>query len=255
MKKMFKWVAGIVVLLGLIALVFGFIFLGSIIKAGVEQVGPMVTKVPVKVGGASVSLFSGSGRLKGFELGNPEGFKATHAIKVGEVGVSVSPGSVFSGKVVVKSVRVQAPEIIFEQGLKGNNLAAILANVQSVAGTGTTTNQAPASAGPGKKLQVDEFLISGGRITVAATMLGGQGATLALPEIRLANLGQGPDGITPAELTEKALNAVLSGTLKAVAEGGGALAKEGVETLKKTGGETINKLKSGSKLGDLLKKK
>lgn len=259
MKKKLIVLGGIVALLVLIAAVFGFIFLGSIVKAGVEQVGPMVTKVPVKLGAASVSIVSGSGTLKNFELGNPEGFKSGYAIKVGSIGVAISPGSILSDKVVVRSVKVEAPEITYEQALGGNNLSKILANVQSIAGTNTAT-QPSQPAGPGKKLQVDEFVITGGRITVAATMLGGKGATLPLPEIRLSQLGQGPEGITPAELIEKALGAITSGTIKAVAEGASELAKQGFNVGKDVVGETGAKAtdaakKIGGGLGDLLKKK
>jgi hypothetical protein len=49
-------------------------------------------------------------------------------------------------------------------------------------------------------------------------MLGGQGATLPLPDIHLTNLGTGAEGITPAELSEKVLSAVLNATTKVVAE-------------------------------------
>lgn len=254
MKKTFKVILGLGILVLLIAAVFGFVFLGSIVKSGVEQVGPMVTKVPVKLGGANVSLFSGSGSLNDFVLGTPDGFKAEHAMKMGKVAVAVSPGSIFADKVVVKSVRVEGPEIIFEQGMKGNNLSKILENVQAVAGaTQGKTNSPAAGPGPGKKLQVDEFVITGGKITVAATMLGGKGATLPLPEIRLSNLGQGPDGITPAELTERALGAVVNGTLKAVAESAGDLAKQGMNAGKEAGSKALEKVGTG--IGDLLKKK
>ena len=48
--------------------------------------------------------------------------------------------------------------------------------------------------------QVDEFVISGAKLNVTASVLGGSSVTLPLPEIRLANLGQNPEGITAAEL-------------------------------------------------------
>jgi hypothetical protein len=111
-----------------------------------------------------------------------------------------------------------------------------------------------------KKLQVDEFVITGGKISVAATMLGGQGATLPLPEIRLSNLGQGPDGITAAELAEKVLSAVTAGTVKAVAEGGAALAKDTLKAATGAGTNVLNKAgsegtKALQKVGDMFKKK
>lgn len=259
MKKIVVLLLGFVFLALLIAFVFGFVFLGSVVKAGVEKVGPLVTQVPVKLDSANVSIFNGSGQLKGFELGNPQGFKTPNAIKVGTVGVAINPGSVFSDKIVVHSIRVEAPEITYETDLKGNNLSKILENVQSVAGKGPANQPGEAGKKP-KKLQVDEFVISGGKINMSATMLGGRSATLPLPEIKLANLGQGADGITPVELTEKAMNAIVSGTLKAVAEGGAAFAKEGVNAATKTGTDAVKKAgaegtKALQKVGDLFNKK
>src|SRR4051812_37595338 len=151
MKKILKWGLGLLLLFVLVAFVFGFVFLGSVVKAGVEQVGPMVTKVPVKLAGASVSVFSGKGELSGFEVGNPEGFKTPNSIKVGSVAVAVVPKSVLSDKVIVRSIRVEAPDITYETDLKGNNLSKLLANVQEMAGPSK-----PAETHSKKKaLQVD----------------------------------------------------------------------------------------------------
>jgi hypothetical protein len=71
-----------------------------------------------------------------------------------------------------------------------------------------------------------------------------------LPEIRLTRLGEGPEGITPAELSKKVMSAILDATTKAVAENAGKLGEAGkvlstgaTDQLKKTG------------IGDLFKKK
>ena len=256
MKKIIVVLVGLLFLVLLIAFVFGFVFLGSIVKASVEKVGPLVTQVPVKLDAAAVSIFSGKGDLKGLEVGNPQGFKTPNAMRVGSVGVSVEPKSVFADKVVIHYIRVEAPQITYETDLKGNNLSKLLENVQSVAGKGQPTE-------PGKKpkkLQVDEFVITGGKINMSATVLGGRSATLPLPEIKLANLGQGPEGITAVELTEKALNAIVSGALKSVAEGGAAFAKEGVKAATKTGTDAVKNAgtegtKALQKVGDLFNKK
>src|SRR3954466_3164787 len=119
MKTLLKIVVGLVVLL-ILALVAGYFFLGTIVKSGVEKVGPRVTKTDVKLKGATLSVFSGSGELKGFVVGNPEGYKSPSAIQVGSMAVSVQPGSVMSDKIVVHSIKMVAPEITFEGTLGGN---------------------------------------------------------------------------------------------------------------------------------------
>ncbi len=76
----------------------------------------------------------------------------------------------------------------------------------------------------------------------------GTGATLPLPDIHLRDLGKGPDGITPADLTKTVLGEVVSGTLKAVAKDATNLGK-GAENVGKQG---VNKITTG--LGGLFKK-
>lgn len=253
MSKRIGLLAGILIALLLLAVVAALLMLNRIVKAGVETAGPLVTKTTVTLAGANISLFSGSGNLQNFVVGNPAGFKTSEAIKVGSVAVSLVPKSVLSDKVQLRSVRVEGPEITYETDLKSSNLAKLLENIQAVAGAagGGSTN---AATGKKTALQVDEFVISGGKINVGATVLGGKTASLPLPEIRLANLGQGPEGITPAELSVKAMEAILNGTLKAVADNAVALGKDAVEGAKKAGEAALEATKDlGAGSADKLK--
>src|ERR1051325_11069016 len=217
MKKLI--IRGVVVVLVLLLAALGvsIYFLGSIVKKGVETVGPQITKTEIKLDGARLSLLSGSGKLSGLLVGNPEGFKTPSAIKVGSVSVGVGPGSVFSAKVHVTQVNVQAPEITFEGGLKGNNLSKLLDNVQAAAGGPDKASAKTEDKSSSKKLQVDDFVISGGKINLSidAGPLGGKSATVPLPEIHLTNLGSGPDGITAADLTAKVLKELLQAAIPA----------------------------------------
>src|SRR4051812_27043556 len=194
-----------------------FLFLGTIVKKGVETVGPNITKTIVKLDSATISVFNGSGQLKGFELGNPEGFKTANAVKVGSVGLALEPKSVLGKKVVIRSVRVEAPEITYEAALGGSNIGKILDNLKSTSSQEKSTGGSK-STGSQKGLQVDDFLITGGKIHVSASVLGGSTATLALPEIHLSNLGQGPEGITPAELSTKVFSELVSEVGKMVTQ-------------------------------------
>jgi hypothetical protein len=171
-------------------------------------------------------------------------------MEVGSIAMKVDPGSVMSDKIVVRSINVKAPEITFEGGTAGNNLSKILDNIQG------TEEKAPATKeehkGTTKKLQVDDFVISGGKIHVSTAMLGGKAATVPLPEIHLTNLGQGPEGITPAELTKRVLKEILDGTLKSVSGNVGELGKEAVGSVKDLSTGAVNQ--ATKKIGDLFKK-
>ncbi len=243
MKKLIKLGLVLVILL-VIAGVAAVFFLGSIVKAGVEKAGPVVTKVPVKLDGANISVLSGKGELKGFVLGNPEGYKSSEAIKVGLVSIDLDPKSVFNDKVIVRSIRIESPEINYEKsGLKGGNLDQILDNLKTGEKKPGEASPASKADGTSKKLQVDEFLITGAKVHTTLPILGT--LTLPLPEIKLTALGQGPDGITAADLGTKAMGALMDAVVKALADAG----------TKSAGGAIDNLKKGAGGLGDLFKKK
>lgn len=255
MKKLvIRILIGLVVLLVLGVLAVGF-FMDSIVKRGIETVGPMLTKVEVKLDAVSLSLLSGSGKIKGLVVGNPEGFKTPSAIQVGSASLALQPGSIFGDKVIIKSIQVQAPEITFETDLRANNLSKILDNLEATTGGGSSaTNSAQSKAN--RKLEVDDFLISGGKIHVSLTTLGGQSATVPLPEVHLTDLGKGPDGITAAELTKRVIQAVEKAAVQASSSAVSDLAK-GATGLTKDAGKTATGAaeKLGQGIGGLFKKK
>ena len=242
----------ILVILGVIAVG---LCIDGIVKRGVETVGPMLTKVEVKLDSVSLSLMSGGGKMKGLLLGNPTGYKSPSAISVGSAKLALQPRSIFADKVVINSIDLQGPEITFETDLKGNNLSKILANLQEATG-GTDKPASQANSKGSRKLQVDDFLISGAKVHVTVTALGSaKSATLPLPEIHLAGLGQGPDGITAAELTKQVLQAVEKASLQVYGTAVADLTKEATGLTKGIGTSTSGAADKVTKgLGGLLKK-
>jgi uncharacterized protein involved in outer membrane biogenesis len=247
----------VLILLGILAVS---LFLDGAVKRGIETVGPMLTKVEVKLDSVSLSLLSGSGKVKGLLVGNPEGYKTPSAIQVGTASLALQPGSVFASKVVIKSIQVQAPEITFETDLTGNNLSKILDNLQASTGESQPGGAKPAQpsqpAKAGKKLEVDDFLITGAKLHVSVTGLGGQSATVPLPEIHLVDLGKGPDGITPAELTQRVLQAIEKEALQASSSAVASLSKQAAGLTKGLGNSATGAVDQVTKgLGGLFKKK
>ena len=262
MKKIILRILIALVVVVILAVLAVGLFLDKAIKRGVETFGPKLTKVDITLDSVSLSLLSGSGAIKGLVVGNPQGFKTPSAIKVGTASLALQPGSLLSDKIVIKSINVQGPEITYETDLKHSNLKQILANVQEATG-GAAKEPAkpqepaqPKEAKPAKKLEVDDFLITGGKVHVAVTALGGQAATIPLPDIHLQSLGTGPEGITPGELTKKVLEAIEKGAAQAAAGtvtdiGKGALyLTKGVAN---TGSNAVESVTKG--IGNLFKKK
>ena len=259
MRKLFLSVVVVLVVLIVVAVIVVGFFLGTIVKTGMETVGPKITQVPITVDAVSLSLLTGSAKIKGLVVGNPEGYKTPQAISVGLAAIEVNPLSALSDKIVVRSIEVRNPEITFEGNpFSGNNLTKIRDNVSAAtaASQQPSTNQTAQAAGqPGKKLEVDDFLITGAKVHVSLTGMGGKETTLPLPDIHLSDMGKGADGITATDLTRRVLDALTAATVKAVANAASDIGKGAVNLgtdAGKNAGENVNKITKG--LGGLFKK-
>src|ERR1043166_7289057 len=241
--------------------------LGAIIKKGVETTAPQITKTDVKLNSVTLSLFSGSGKIKGFVLGNPQGFKTPSAISVGTANLALEPKSLFGDKIIIRDITVDAPEITWESDLTAVTLKKILSNIEESSGGGakaSDTNQpAPAAkteSGPGKKLEVDNFLIKNAKVhvNVNAPVIGQQTANVNIPEIHLTNMGTNAEGITAAELSKKILAAIVEKSAQEAEKVIADMTKGGKFFGKEPGGvtsETNTLQNAASKALDLFNKK
>jgi len=241
-------VTGIILLvLILVAIIVVGLNLGKIAKAAVEKVGPQITKTTVTLDAVNLSILSGSAKVKGLLIGNPEGYKSPDAISVGLADVGVNPFSILSDKIVIRHIRVDAAEITFEGNpLSGNNLSQIMQNVNDTAKAGgpksADTNTTAKAKSP-QKLEVDDFLITNTKVHVRLSG-SDQETIITLPDIHLTNLGTGADGITATDLTRRVLSNITTSTIKALANDPAALGQDV--------GKAADKLKKG--ISDLLKK-
>jgi len=224
-KIIWSIVLGLLVIVVIAVVIVGF-SLGGIVKKGVETVGPQITKTSIVLDAVDLSLLTGTASVKGLVVGNPPGYTSPESIHVGKMSVGVSPFSVLSDKIVVHSVEMVGPEITFEGNpLSKNNLGDIMDSVNQVAG---------------KKLEVDDFLITGAKVHAKLTGVLNKELTLTLPTIHFSDLGTGPEGITATELTQRVLSEITSATVKALASdvtnlgsGAGKAATENLDQIKK----------------------
>lgn len=243
---------------GLILIIAGIVlfalFLDGLIKKGIETVGPALTQTTLRLDGVSLSILRGSASLRGLTVGNPPGYKGATALEADQISLQLAPASVLSDKVIIHSLRLDNARINVEGSPTDNNLTKILANVQS-AMSASQPDQAK-EASEGKKLQVDDLVISNAKVHLTFPLLGGKGTTLPLPDIHLTQLGQGPEGITPAALVQRIL-AEVTGNVTSLATGalkslGGAV----TDTVKDLGKGTVEGVEKATKgIKDLFKKK
>lgn len=220
MKMLLKIIA-LLVLVVVILLGIGFYYLDSGIKTAVETFGPQYTQTNVSLGRAKLSPWSGEGSLHNLVVANPQGFQTANAFSLGEITIVVDTESLTSNPIVINSLRIIAPEITFEQGKSGTNLQALQKNIErAVAASGSGTDASSQGSGGETKLIIKDLLIDDGRIHYSNPLLGAKTLDLALPEIKLAGIGEKSNGATGAEVAEQLLGAINKSALAAVSNSG-----------------------------------
>jgi hypothetical protein len=244
MKKII--IRSILFLVALLVIALGAAYykLDTIVKKAVETVGPQITGTSVTLSSSLLSPFSGSGKLSGFRVGNPQGFKGD-AFRLGSISVGVKKESLLSDVIVVNSIAIRNPELTLEGNLGGNNLSKLLQNIQkNTAGKGTEKPKDPnAKPAKSKKFVVKEIVISGIKLHLAAGALNQKAQQdIALPDIRLQNIGTAGKGVSAAELATQIITPLLNSALK---EGANALAKQGMKQLEQKGSGQLQKALPG----------
>ena len=224
---------GVVALVGvvLVSAVVLHLWLGTLIKTGVEQVGPMVTGTSVTLKNVDIGLLAGRAQLEGLAVGNPKRFKAPTALKVGTARVRIKWQSVLSDRVVIEEITIDAPEVTYEGGLSKSNFSTILDHVQSSSSPGPSPKQdgPPAQPAPstGKKFLIKQLNVTNGRIalSLATGVLGNQSLSAPLPAIHLKDIGKDLDGATVAEVLSAVFGALNKAGVQAVASAAQPLEK------------------------------
>jgi len=240
-----KVLIGLLVVVIVVSLVVNF-FLGSIVKSVTEEAGPIVLGVPVKMDKAEFRLMRGHITIKGFTLGNPEGFHTDKAIGIGELTIDLKPASIFSDTIHVKRVYVKAPEINYELGLGTSNIGKIMEGLSKKEEGGKPAEEKkeePQKKGGKKKVIIDDLLIENGSIHIAAKVTGGVGAPIPLPTIHKTDIGKDEGGASIASVVTGvfhellgAVTGVATGAAKLVGEGATAVGDAAAGGVKAVGG-------------------
>jgi len=240
--KILLAILGSLVALAIIAFFVVAFSLGSIVKTGVNKKGPEITQSKVELGSARVSPFSGQGTLSNLVVGNPAGWESDHAFSLGEIAIDVQPRSLMGDHVVVNSIVIDHPDIVYETRITSSNLQDLMKNIQQAAGPGGSKTESNPKEGKPVKIEVKSFRLENAKITAIA---GTSRATLDMPPLILENLGTKEGGLTPQQLTIEVMKAV---TAQAIQAGGKAALEKGL--LDKAGvkaGEGLRKLFGGDK--------
>lgn len=258
-----KWFIRILVVLAVLIaglLWFGYSKIDDLLKMGIEKAGTEALQAPVTIQKLKISMFSGAGTIEGLEIGTPTGFSVPCSLRINQADIAINTAASKEDRIVIQHLRFNEPDIHLEVGPGGTNLSQIAKNARATADSITpAAPEAKQSSSPvlrpkqpqkELKLQVDELLITGAKVNASAGVLPGAQASVTLPEIKLTDLGAGPEGLTPAELTavilsklsEEATKAGAGGAVESLLKGSNIKVdsqelKQGVNELKKLFGK------------------
>ncbi|MFU8847842.1 MAG: hypothetical protein ACNA77_03895 [Opitutales bacterium] len=237
-KKLLIGLVALALIAGVLIYFVGGSLLNSGIKKGVETFGPQVTQTSVTLESVNLSPFSGSGTLKGLNVGNPEGFKSENIFALGQIDIRVDTGTIFSDKIVIDEVIIQRPEMSYEKTMTSSNVQQLLDNIEAFTGPRDTSDPKP-DEGAKKQVVIRKLVIEEGTVYVGAM---GIGQTVRLPRIEMNDIGEDGNQITMAEAINLVLAKVMAGVGPALANIG-ELGKDAVNALRTQGLETIDQIR------------
>ena len=239
MKKFLKYLVASLLVLALVAYIGIAFFLGSIVKAGVNRVGPKLTQTKVELAGAHISPLSGSGTLTGLSVDNPPGWSAGHAFFLGNMHIDMKPFSVFGDHIVINELEIDQAEFNYETKIVSSNINDLLKNIE--ASTGGASKEAKAGGTP-KKFEVKHFKLTNAKVTVG---VGASSFPLPMPTMEMSDLGTKEGGITAEQLAfavmRQVTSTVVTATTQAAGQIGSTTGAAAVEKAKKAG-EELKKL-------------
>jgi uncharacterized protein involved in outer membrane biogenesis len=146
-------------------------------------------------------------------------------VSVGTIDVAIDPSSIAKDVVQIRRIVVVAPVITYESRRGGSNFDAIQRHVARRAGS-----EQSAASGKQTRLTVDQLVIRDARV-IYAPEIATRGATISfdVPDIQIANIGKRQGGVTPAELSNLIVRALVSRMGRAMGRGA---ARRGAEILR-----------------------
>jgi uncharacterized protein involved in outer membrane biogenesis len=233
--KTFLIIIGGLIALCVVALFVAGLTLGRIVTHGINTHGPQYTQTKVQVDAVRISPLSGSGSVENLIVGNPQGWTSDHAFSVGKIALAIQPFSLLGDHVVISSLVVENPEIVYETQYTTSNLQDLLKNIQKN-DTEKTENAPPEKKQP-KKIEIKSLQLNNAKIILIAS---GRTQTVSIPSISMENVGTSQGGLTPAQLSAAVLKKIVRTSLEATAKG--LFNKSSLDKLTEKATNTFNQL-------------
>ena len=189
--------------------------LDSIVAGVIEEVGSDVLKTKVTVSGVAINLKEGKTGIGGVKIANPDGYSSADIFEMEGVGVELDIQSMSQDVLVIKSIIIQNPLVVYEgDSAGGSNMQTLLDNIES-----EPTEDGEASESTALKMIIDRFEFSGGQVKASTPAKPGEVTELKLPAIKLSGIGRAEGGVTAdvvmKQVTTELVNGVIEAALKA----------------------------------------
>jgi hypothetical protein len=235
-------VAGIVVVLAVAgAIAFLVSNVDPIVEKAIETLGPKMTGASVEVGKVSISLTNGRGAISGLVVGNPKGYRAPQAFRLGSIVIGLDASTVAKDVVVIRELTIEAPDLFYEKGPGGSNVETIQRNVDQYmqANFGSGAGKAQGKGGKGDAAKETRFIVERLQIRngkVRLVGVPGKEPEVALPAVSMRDVGKGRGGVTAGELASIVVKQMTDGVVAATARGVTDRARRAIEGLRGTTG-------------------
>ena len=237
-KKKFSFIRFIIksllwlLLILIIALVCVYYYLGTIVRHAVNQYVPPITGTTASVGSVDLSLLKGQIEIKDLQIGNPEGFSSNNILDLGRIYVTFEPKSVFTDKIIIKSVLISGTKVSAEMKnlySLDSNVSALQDNINKYMGTSPDTKKTEdkkdtAKQSGGKKVIIKDLQIKDTSLSLGVS---GQTVTLPLPDIHKKGIGEDKKEKSIAQVFADILNMISLESVKGLATAVADLAKKG----------------------------
>jgi hypothetical protein len=204
-------------------------FGGRAVKFGIEKAGTKTLQVGVKVEDVDLSIMGGRLALYNLVVKNPEGYEHRELLELKSGSVKVDVRSLMSDTVKINQITLDGAEVVLEQKGLRNNIQDVVKAIPK--------GPEDEAAAEGKKLHIDELVISNTTVKVKLLPVPGRMDTipLKLATIRMTNLGS-DNKLNTAGLIGKILSAIARGIAE---QGAGILPDDMIKGLSGGLGETL----------------
>jgi hypothetical protein len=191
-----------------------YVYINLLARAGIERGGQYALGVRTSVGSIDIDIVGGHIDVHDFELANPDGFAEPVFIRLGRGVFHLPLRNLLESTVSVPLLAFDDIDVNVERTHAGSNYGEILDHLKEF-----ESSESPSTTGAqnARELIIDELRITNVKARLSQTGVSGQSVMVevAVPEIRMRNVGSKSGGVTMAELSGIVTKALLDAIARA----------------------------------------